>query len=63
MTVRTKLQPQPQPQPQDSLTPRTRRAESDRKPLAQRGLEAFYDESNLQGLCKPCHDIKTRRGE
>jgi 5-methylcytosine-specific restriction endonuclease McrA len=26
-------------------------------------LEAFYREDNLQGLCKPCHDLKTRRGE
>jgi hypothetical protein len=26
-------------------------------------IESFYDESNLQGLCKPCHDLKTRRGE
>lgn len=26
-------------------------------------IEAFYDETNLQGLCKVCHDAKTRRGE
>jgi 5-methylcytosine-specific restriction protein A len=25
--------------------------------------ESFYDETNLQGLCKRCHDLKTRRGE
>lgn len=25
--------------------------------------ESFFDESNLQGLCKPDHDLKTRRGE
>jgi 5-methylcytosine-specific restriction enzyme A len=25
--------------------------------------ESFYDEINLQGLCKLCHDMKTRRGE
>jgi 5-methylcytosine-specific restriction endonuclease McrA len=31
--------------------------------VTQRGLEAFYDESNLQGLCKRCHDLKTARGE
>ena len=29
----------------------------------QGNLESFYDESNLQGLCKRDHDIKTRRGE
>jgi 5-methylcytosine-specific restriction endonuclease McrA len=31
--------------------------------VEQRGLEAFYDESNIQGLCKRCHDQKTARGE
>jgi 5-methylcytosine-specific restriction enzyme A len=25
--------------------------------------ESFFDERNLQGLCKPDHDLKTRRGE
>ena len=24
-------------------------------------VEAFYDERNLQGACKPCHDRKTAR--
>ncbi|MGH9633809.1 MAG: HNH endonuclease [Candidatus Angelobacter sp.] len=23
----------------------------------------FFDERNLQALCKHCHDLKTRRGE
>lgn len=23
----------------------------------------FWDRSNLQGLCKPCHTVKTNRGE
>jgi hypothetical protein len=33
--------------------------------IAQHGgdLNAFFDESNLQGLCKRDHDLKTRRGE
>jgi 5-methylcytosine-specific restriction endonuclease McrA len=36
-----------------------------RKWVAQHNgdLESFYDESNLQGLCRRDHDLKTRRGE
>jgi 5-methylcytosine-specific restriction protein A len=32
-----------------------------RKYIAQNGgdMNRFYDESNLQGLCKPCHSRKT----
>jgi 5-methylcytosine-specific restriction protein A len=32
-----------------------------RKYIAQHGgdMNRFYDESNLQGLCKPCHSRKT----
>jgi 5-methylcytosine-specific restriction endonuclease McrA len=26
-------------------------------------VEWFFDLDNLQGLCKRCHDIKTRRGD
>ena len=34
-----------------------------RKWVAQHGgdLESFFDESNLQGVCKPCHDAKTAK--
>ena len=33
--------------------------------IATHGGEAerFFDLDNLQGLCKRCHDIKTRRGD
>jgi 5-methylcytosine-specific restriction protein A len=30
-----------------------------RQLVARYGVEAFYDESQLQGLCKSCHDTKT----
>jgi 5-methylcytosine-specific restriction enzyme A len=34
-----------------------------RKWIAQHGgeLESFFDDSNLQGICKPCHDAKTAK--
>jgi 5-methylcytosine-specific restriction endonuclease McrA len=34
-----------------------------RKHIAQHGgdVSYFYDESNLQGACKPCHDALTAR--
>ena len=33
--------------------------EVDHKTPHRGDMELFYDESNLQGLCKPCHSRKT----